>query len=265
MVFGNLINASIRLAVKDRNPKLLGLLLKLVLLLAYDTKIDKSAKECRLLQCGIDAFGNENKSQSEDSIEGRGPGGPGIQSVLSYISSLLPNMLPTKSGFSQQAIEFLRSKNLFVPYDSEKGDFELTHIDRNSLKLDKQFLLTKDTTTISADSVVCAVSNSEKMANSFDHVWVPLSAVRLIYLPLVAIWNYSEGRTCAWLYCIPVILAAILGFAFALLGLALYPLLLIYFYFMHGFKTYTEPGGKHNAQNEPAGEEGGKYVQYITV
>ncbi len=244
---GNLVNASVRLAVKDRNPKLVGLLLKTVLFLADDRQIEKQNKESRLLQCGTDAFGKQGQIQPVGRIEG--PGGPGIQSVLNYVSFLLPNILPARSGFSQQTIDFLRSKSLFVSYVSE--GFKLHHFDRLTDYFDQDLLMvTQDTTTVSADSVICAVTKSEKMLSSFDHVWLPLSAFRLIYLPLVVIWENSSEWTGAWLYRIPVILAALLSFVFALLGLTMYPLLLIYFYIVHGFKAYTESGGNQNAHNK---------------
>jgi hypothetical protein len=262
--FGNLVNFSICLAVKDQNPKLLGLLLETVLLLTDDRQIDKITKESMLMQRALDAFGKQSPSWREGFIEGQqneGQGGTGIhqgsidcpqargpviQSVLSCISHLLPTILPAGSGFSQQTIRFLCSKSLFVSYDSKKG-FELPHIDPDKQFFDKRLMVTKDTTTISADSVVCAVSKSERMERSFDHVWLPLSAFRLIYLPLITILNASEKWSYAWLYRIPVILAAIIACAFALLGLTLYPCLLLYFYIMHGFNAYTESGGKTNS------------------
>lgn len=201
---GSVVNASLRLAVKARNPKLVGLLLKKVLLLADDRQIEKDTKESLLLKCGkvaLNQSGSDKQSQTQPDGSKNGPGGPGIQSVLSYISSMLPDILPTKSGFSQQTIEFLRSKSLFVSHDDRQG---FNHkLSERLLKFD---VVTMDTTTFSADSVVCAVSESEKMEASFDHVWLPFTAQRLIYCPLVSIWDTSEGLTYAWLYRIPVIL-----------------------------------------------------------
>ena len=261
----NVVNASLRLAVKARNPKLVGLLLKTVLLLADDRQIEKDTKESLLLKCGILAFGeqdqpNGSEKQSPTQADGskKGPGGPGIQSVLSSISSLLPNILPTKSGFSQQTIEFLRSKSLFISHDDRDGfNKELSE------RLARFSMVTMDTTTFSADSVVCAVSESEKMEASFDHVWLPLTAQRLIYFPLVSIWDYSEEKTCAWLYRIPVILVASIACVFALLGLALYPLLLIYFYLVHGFKSYAKSGGTHSAPSATVAGQGAELTDSI--
>ncbi len=259
----NLVCSSMRLAIKDKNPKLLGVLLKTALLLVDQRqhsktkryKLKKTIVESGLLEMCVDAClfkdgppESGHGETSEATVTASNAGleereqstttvclGPGLRCLFSYISKLLLEILPATSGFSQQAIEFLRSKCLFVPYDG----FDLQHLKR----ADNVFKVTKSSTTISADSVVCAVASTEAMGRSFDHVWMPLSVYRLILHPLNERINQNEhdkptgiGRA---LFSMLMMLAAILTFASALVGIAVYPLLLIYVYIVHGLNMYS--------------------------
>jgi hypothetical protein len=288
---GNVVNASVRLAVKDRNPELVGLLLETVSLLTDCRQIDINTKDSRLLQYGAVAFSNgeppecalTTQSDAQAKVAGESVAiGRGIKFVLSDISSLLPQILPTESGFSQQAIQFLSYKRLFVSHDDPES-FKLRCIGKKSTNetddnakrylygLLEWFAVTKDTTTFSADSqaVDCAVSKSEAIGTSFDHVWLPCSAQRLIFRPLVSIclsyWYDLRPKSCTWLFYIPVILAALIAFGFALLGLTLYPLLLLRFFMVHGFNSYEELGGTSSADDEAStnGTANGKGISIM--
>jgi hypothetical protein len=267
----NLVCASLRLAIKDKNPKLVGLILKLVLLLVDKRQIypkkneeKKTVFESGLLEGSINACCkgevltdscyrdgatgkeltevtglNENQSSSQEKEAAEVCLGPGLESLFSYVSNLLPEILPVTSGFSQQAIEFLRSKNLFVPYDG----FDLKHLDYE----EDDFKVTSATTTISSSSVICAVSDSMATGRSFDHVWMPLSAYRLIASPLNQI-DYDEltGIEGAF-YLIGMSFAIFLVLVSALVGMALYPVVLMYVYSVHGFNVYNHAASQLSA------------------
>jgi len=221
----NLMCALLRLAIKDENPKLSGIILKMVLLLADKKQYTKSENdqsplfESGLLVFSVDALRvccqgenlsdndaihennrtaissdtglTRNLHSSKKSGTDSNQSGSGLNRLFSYTSKILIEILPATSGFSQQTIEFLHSKKLFVQYNG----FNLEHLESEH----KFVKVTETTTTLSADSVVCAVSASNAMGKSFDHIWMDktltlsrkIAKRKIVYACLAADHIYS--------------------------------------------------------------------------
>ena len=79
------------------------------------------------------------------------------------LSEILPRILPTSSGFSKQAINFLDSKRLCI----EWGRFGFDHLEKYGLHI---FEARQSDTILPADSVICGVSESEDVGHIFNHV-----------------------------------------------------------------------------------------------
>ena len=174
----NLMCASLHLAIKDENPRLFGLILKLVLLLidsryyteanqnkkgTFDSRSLKFSDDARCFSESLAQVSHEVTSSITGNLQSilvKSPQqahacfntclGPELNFMLYHISKLLPEILPESSCLSKQAIEFLQSKILFVQNDG----FEFKQ-SRFAVYAD-----TAITTTIPADSLICTVSES---------------------------------------------------------------------------------------------------------
>jgi hypothetical protein len=131
-----LFSILLRLVINDKNRNLLRLLLKLILLFAdkrqqHKTVVNmKIVLESKLLKCScIEPSGVIPGNTIASLLETRDVNdlclGVGLKTIFAFISDTLPKLLPAKSGFSQHAIEFLYSKNLFFPYVG----FNLKHLE----------------------------------------------------------------------------------------------------------------------------------------
>jgi hypothetical protein len=274
-------------SVNDKDPKLLARILKLILLLLdkrqlfiNDHKISSFAlfkvsfnqknQKGHFLRFSTEDFEKSFELKANQGSEHKSPRvklSADLNSLLGKVSELLPSILPATSGFSRQAIDFLDSKWLCV----EWSRFELDHLHGYNFFFK---VVQQQSTALPAHSVVCAVSDSEDAGHIFDHVWVPFGPDRLQgytkYFLEEQFFSKLEqciGRTLT--YCIARALYMIFFASFVvpsgLAILALYPVVLMYVYLVHGFQVgaYDQKAGSiayPTASDETAcgGESGGK-------
>jgi hypothetical protein len=243
-----LICQLLRCSVKDKNPKLVGNILDMLLLVVDKRQLffsnGVSKVSSFLLYSCVNALVHPRGQLSvwppEGSFEFEKAAtlSEDLKLLFEGLSEILPRILPVSSGFSQQAINFLYSKRLCIEWGCFNDDVGGPYSIRTS----------QSTTILPADSVLCAVSNSEDVGHIFNHVWVPFGPARL----LLYFFHFLETtvqpilQNCfgnAWTYrffwaCMALVFV-VLVVPSALAALALYPSVLIYFYLVHGFGAYT--------------------------
>jgi hypothetical protein len=261
--FSNVVAASLTLAIKLKNLKVVQLMLKLVLLLADKRQLEQRKNffkfwESRLLKfcvAGDVQAAGDGQAEGDVPCWSRGAAqnqtashdnnaellGPGLHFLFREISKILPNILPSNSGFSLQAIEFLQSKALFVSYHDTVFDERFGLIKKalikKALPSDSQPLFVTSTkTTIPVDSTICSVSNSMLMRTTFDGIWLPLPIkVDTQLLGSQSINGCSDSSENKPMEILQICVLG-LKICMAFIALTVYPLVLIYLKCMYGFK-----------------------------
>ena len=200
-----LIKALLTLSIEDRSPKRLGLLLKIVLILAHEKNqnmietVELKTVEPKqvkwVLRAGLKAAmsthsistndandpnassykflnvlrGQHNECSEPDACSSDSADkteSEQLLETLQFCSNLLPLIVQVKNGFSKESINFLCSKYLFT-----RHEIDLSH-------LKDERIVTSKTTTLTADTVICIASGSMDMGDSFDDVWILSAASR---------------------------------------------------------------------------------------
>jgi hypothetical protein len=259
-----LIFISLRLAIEDRNPKLVKSALQTVLLLINTTQF-KDSKECVLSSPLLDMIASascpeNNSNKTQESKSERNSTSEALKRLLRSVSEILPLILPATSGFSQQAAEFSRSRNLCIQYHDFDGLSE--HLSEQYGRINL-FTARPSGTVLSADSVLCATTDSEAMKSAFDHVWVPFGLFRMlmpilhhVMLGLIDRGNCLE-KVLGWIVLFIFIVLALLC---ALAGLAIYPLLLVYVYFVDGMGMYSAAEVQKASEQQGAADNSGSNI-----
>jgi hypothetical protein len=169
-----LICQLIRYSVKNKNPKLLGNILSIVLLIVDQRQLilivssEEITKVSSFLLCGcVNALILPREQLRVWPTEGSFENDPratlseDLKLLFHELSDILPGILPTSSGFSRQAIIFLNSKWLCIPW----GCFGFDHLQDYEFSFKSA---TQSTTILPADSVLCAVSKSEDVEHIFS-------------------------------------------------------------------------------------------------
>jgi hypothetical protein len=256
-----LICQLIRYSVQNKNPKLLGNILSIVLLIVDQRQlfVIVSSEEVTevssfLLYGCVNALVHPGEQLRVWPTEGSFENDPkatlseDLKLLFHELSDILPGILPTSSGFSRQAINFLNSKRLCIPW----GCFGFDHL------VDYNFFFktaTQSTTILPADSVLCAVSESEDVGHIFNQVWVPFGPDRLLgytgHFLDSAVKKLEESIGERWkdrvMWASLAMVFTVLVVPCALAALALYPSVLIYVYLVHGFGAYTGTQEKLNS------------------
>jgi hypothetical protein len=237
----------VRHSVNDKNPMLLAKTLKLILILLDKSQLFVDGNN-KISSSVLFKFNSENQGQLNQfsTVQQKTELSADLKWLFGKLYELLPRILPARSGFSRQAIDFLDSKRLCI----EWGCFKFDHL------RDYHFFFEvagQQSTALTAHSVVCAVSDSEDVGHIFDHVWVAFGPDRLLgyarhflqkqVIPKVKDENSTNRiERMMWTSFLfwGLILLFCIGLPSVLALLVLYPASLTYVFLVHGFGVFEE-------------------------